>query len=72
MKEEPKEKRQRYEFAYIDEHGRVSDANIHDAILEAGDPERSLEDTRERARRRGWSEEMIERKYGKPRAKEAK
>jgi hypothetical protein len=30
-----------------------------------------MEDTRERARRRGWSAEMIERHYGKPRPKEA-
>ncbi len=72
MKEEPKKKRPRYEFGYLDEHGRVSDADFHDAILEAGDPERSLEDTRERARRRGLSEELIEQFYGKPRAKESK
>ena len=70
--EELKKKYGSAEFLTVDEHGRVTDAPLHDPILEAGDPESSLEDTRERAHRRGWSEEMIERHYGKPRAKDTK
>ncbi len=56
-----------YELFTVDEHGRPTDAAIQDMILADGDDEAAMEDTRERARRRGWSEEMIERHYGKPR-----
>ena len=50
----------------------MTDAPLHDPILEAADFESSMEDTRERARRRGLSEELIEQMYGKPRGKTAK
>ena len=60
-----------YELFMVDEHGRATDAAIQDIILAEGDDEGAMEDTRERARRRGWSAEMIERHYGKPRPKEA-
>lgn len=73
MKEEPRKHHPRHEFGYIDKQGRVSDADLHDAILEAGgDSEAVLEDTRALARRLGVPEEMIERWYGKPRPKDAK
>jgi hypothetical protein len=54
----------------IDKHGRATDAAIHDAILDAGNDEAAMEDTRERARRRGLSEELIELMYGKFRSME--
>jgi hypothetical protein len=60
------------DFFSIDAHGRAVDSHIHEPILAAGDHERALNVTRELARRDGWSEEMIERAYGKPLAKGSK
>jgi hypothetical protein len=70
--EEIKKKYGSAEFFTVDEHGRVTDAPLHGA-MEAADEEAMLAATRERVRRLGiMSEEMIQRKYGKPRAKEGK
>jgi hypothetical protein len=41
------------------------DAPLHDPILADGRFERSLEQTRERARSSGWSEDEIELAFGK-------
>jgi hypothetical protein len=53
--------------------GNVSDAAIHDALEALAHPvagERAMAATRERVRRLGVSEEMIERLYGKPLSEE--
>lgn len=71
MRERPK--RGTAEFCTVDEHGNVSDATLHDFLETMVDPvgdEREMEATRERVRRLGVSEEMIEQLYGKPRSKE--
>ena len=70
--EELKKKYGPLDFFSVDEHGRAIDSHIHEPILAAGNNERSLEDTRERVRRLGWPEEMIERHYGKPLPKGSK
>jgi hypothetical protein len=72
-----------YECFTVDEHGRASDAAFHAAVELLLHPaaeermlaatreiERALDEVRERARSCGWSEEMIEREYGKPRPKD--
>ena len=40
------------------------DAFLHDIILREGSSATALEETRQRARREGWSEEQIDRCYG--------
>lgn len=42
----------------------TGDAPLHEPILRKGG-ERSLADTRKRARRSGWTEKQIERAYGR-------
>ncbi len=72
MKEKPK--RRLAELCTSDEHGDVTDAELHgamfDAMIHPAAEERVMAATRERVRRYGWSEEQIERHYGKPRSKE--
>jgi SOS response regulatory protein OraA/RecX len=71
MKAKPK--RRLAELCSVDEHGNVSDAAIHDALEALSHPvarERAMADTRERVRRLGVSEEMIEQLYGKPLSEE--